>query len=160
MPCVWCLVPGSYQTTRRQRPLTAPIHDRSIAENSINLILSRHLFHFQVASFSMSCYSFLKSSARYKIEEVRKPDNLSIRRRTRSMQSVKNKRRFQRFIVTRDVEVYLQTVHANVNLAGRLVNVSYPFVGLRLACSQEIPPDSRVRLEFVSNRTKLFQYSD
>ena len=43
MPCVWCLVPGSYQTTRRQRPLTAPIHDRSIAENSINLILSRHL---------------------------------------------------------------------------------------------------------------------
>ena len=43
MPCVWCLVPGSYQTTRRQRPLTSPIHDRSIAENSINLILSRHL---------------------------------------------------------------------------------------------------------------------
>ena len=46
MPCVWCLVPGSYQTTRLpddQRPLTAPIHDRSIAENSINLILSRHL---------------------------------------------------------------------------------------------------------------------
>ena len=46
MPCVWCLVPGSYQTTRRQRPLTAPIHDRSIAENSINLILSRHLQEF------------------------------------------------------------------------------------------------------------------
>ena len=43
MPCVWCLVPGSYQTTRRQRPLTPPIHHRSIAENSINLILSRHL---------------------------------------------------------------------------------------------------------------------
>ena len=70
------------------------------------------------------------------------------------MQSVKNKRRFQRFIVTRDVEVYLQTVHANVNLAGRLVDVSYPFVGLRLACSQEIPPDSRVRLEFVKEEGK------
>lgn len=70
------------------------------------------------------------------------------------MQSVKNKRRFQRFIVTRDVEVYLQTVHSDVNLAGRLVDVSYPFVGLRLACSQEIPPDSRVRLEFVKEEGK------
>ena len=57
MPCVWCLVPGSYQTTRlpdyqttrRQRPLTAPIHDRSIAENSINLILSRHLVGYAKA---------------------------------------------------------------------------------------------------------------
>ena len=54
MPCVWCLVPGSYQTTRRQRPLTAPIHDRSIAENSINLILSRHLLHSDDRSYTVS----------------------------------------------------------------------------------------------------------
>ena len=41
MSGVLCLVVT--ETTRRQRPLTSPIHDRSIAENSINLILSRHL---------------------------------------------------------------------------------------------------------------------
>ena len=55
MPCVWCLVPGSYQTTRRQRPLTAPIHDRSIAENSINLILSRHLYASAEGGFGTPC---------------------------------------------------------------------------------------------------------
>ena len=47
VPGVWCLVvtrPPDYQATRRQRPLTSPIHHRSIAENSIDLILSRYLF--------------------------------------------------------------------------------------------------------------------
>ena len=43
MSCVLCLVPGNYQTTRRPRLLTPPIHPRSISENSIDLILSRYL---------------------------------------------------------------------------------------------------------------------
>ena len=44
MLSVWCLVPGNYPTARRLRPLRSLIEDRTIAEKSIDLILSRYLF--------------------------------------------------------------------------------------------------------------------
>ena len=43
MLSVWCLVPGNYPTARRLRPLRSLIEDRTIAEKSIDLILSRYL---------------------------------------------------------------------------------------------------------------------
>ena len=46
MLSVWCLVPGNYPTARRLRPLRSLIEDRTIAEKSIDLILSRYLCCF------------------------------------------------------------------------------------------------------------------
>ena len=43
MLSVWCLVPGNYPTARRLRPLRSLLEDRTIAEKSIDLILSRYL---------------------------------------------------------------------------------------------------------------------
>ena len=49
MLSVWCLVPGNYPTARRLRPLRSLIEDRTIAEKSIDLILSRYLLQFASA---------------------------------------------------------------------------------------------------------------
>ena len=51
MLSVWCLVPGNYPTARRLRPLRSLIEDRTIAEKSIDLILSRYLEHLQMVEF-------------------------------------------------------------------------------------------------------------
>ena len=45
MLSVWCLVPGNYPTARRLRPLRSLLEDRTIAEKSIDLILSRYLIY-------------------------------------------------------------------------------------------------------------------
>ena len=47
MLSVWCLVPGNYPTARRLRPLRSLIEDRTIAEKSIDLILSRYLYRLR-----------------------------------------------------------------------------------------------------------------
>ena len=49
MLSVWCLVPGNYPTARRLRPLRSLLEDRTIAEKSIDLILSRYLIIYSLA---------------------------------------------------------------------------------------------------------------
>ena len=53
MLSVWCLVPGNYPTARRLRPLRSLLEDRTIAEKSIDLILSRYLYPINHTSFSL-----------------------------------------------------------------------------------------------------------
>ena len=48
MLSVWCLVPGNYPTARRLRPLRSLLEDRTIAEKSIDLILSRYLYAMKI----------------------------------------------------------------------------------------------------------------
>ena len=78
------------------------------------------------------------------------------------MFSVKNrpyKRRFQRFTVARDIEMQIHIANLKVNLIGKLVDVSYPFVGLRLTCSQEIPMNSHLSVERVkTDEKRTFRY--
>ena len=54
MLSVWCLVPGNYPTARRLRPLRSLLEDRTIAEKSIDLILSRYLDLNQQIADAMS----------------------------------------------------------------------------------------------------------
>ena len=58
MLSVWCLVPGNYPTARRLRPLRSLLEDRTIAEKSIDLILSRYLKEIEVYYPSQSIEFF------------------------------------------------------------------------------------------------------
>ncbi|MCZ6677197.1 MAG: response regulator [Candidatus Poribacteria bacterium] len=59
-------------------------------------------------------------------------------------------RRFRRFTVTTDVKLQIRLTDCGTDLTGKLVDVSYPFAGLELTCSQEIPPGSGLRIKLAT----------
>ena len=66
--------------------------------------------------------------------------------------SVWDKRRFQRFRVLSDVDVYFQFEEERDRLKAKLSDISYPFMGLKLVSSHAIPEQTTITLELIADR--------
>ncbi len=71
-----------------------------------------------------------------------------------------DRRRFQRFPVSSDVDVHFQLEGGHEPLKAKLADISYPLRGLKLVSNYAVPAQSTVKLESISDQEESIPQCD
>jgi len=72
----------------------------------------------------------------------------------------RERRRFQRFPVCSNVEVYFQLESHHEPLKAKLSDISIPFMGLKLMSNHTVPTQSTIKLKLISDQGELIAQCD